>query len=143
MNRMKETDTSDAEPFPECWPGNVSPAKRSATRLPFDRECIASIVLELGVPVTLAPYALHGQPVFELSVPCVDLPGSSLAVVLWPSIRRVDVRLLVPHRTVPLIAVTAKEIHTVEIYHGVEVMFRRVGGSVLFVTRYGATAIAD
>jgi hypothetical protein len=42
-----------------------------------------------------------------------------------------------------LIAVTAKEIHTVEIYHGVEVMFRRVGGSVLFVTRYGATAIAD
>ena len=86
--------------------------------------------------MTLAPYALHGQPVFELSVPCTDLPGSSLAVVLWPSIGRVDVRLLVPHRTVPLVAVTAKAIHTVEIYHGVEVMFRRVGDRSRPVARH-------
>ena len=41
------------------------------------------------------------------------------------------------------IAVTAKAVHTVEVYDGVEVMFRRHGGSVLFVTRHGHAAVAD
>lgn len=140
---MTSTDPSNGGMLPEPHPGTVSAVARSVTRLPFDTECLGWIVHELEVPVTLAPYSVHGQPVFELSVPCMDLPGSSLAVVLWPSIKRVDVRLLVPHRTVALIAATARDVHTVEIYHGVEVMFRRAGGSVLFVTRFGALAIAD
>lgn len=142
-NRMTSIDTPDAVRPPEGPLGHVSPTTLGPTRLPFDMDCLDAIVGELGVPVTRAAYAVHGQPVFELSVPCNALPGSSLAVILWPSIRRVDVRLHVPGRNVALLAATAREVHTVEIYHGVEVMFRRAGGSVLLVTRDGASAIAD
>lgn len=140
---MTSIDSPDVFHSREAQLGNVSPKPVGRTRVPYDVDCLDAIVQELGVPVTRAAYRVHGQPVFELSVPCKDLPGSSLRVILWPSISRVDVRLLVPGRNVALIAATAREVHTVEIYHGVEVMFRRAGGSVLFVTRDGASAIAD
>ena len=140
---MTSINSPDVPHPPEAPRGHTSPKTTGPTRMPFDTDSLDAIVEELGVPVTRAPYAVNGQPVFELSVPCIALPGSSLAVILWPSIRRVDVRLFVPGRPVALIAATAREVHTVEIYHGVEVMFRRAGGSVLFVTRDGASAIAD
>ncbi len=86
---------------------------------------------------------MAGAPVYELLVPCLRLPGAHLLVVLWPSLRRVDLRLAPDSDGVPLMAITARDVHTVEVYSGVEVMFRRDGGSGLFVTRDAVAAVAD
>ncbi len=123
--------------------GMTRTSERQVTRLPFTGDAIALIEHELGVGATVAPYRVEGEVVWELRVPARWLPGTTLLVVLWPSIRRVDVRV-VPDGEGPVpVAVTATGVHTVEVYASVEVMFRRDGGSVLFVTRDGRVAVAD
>jgi hypothetical protein len=78
-----------------------------------------------------------------MRVPTRWLPGASLLIILWPTLARVDARLIISDGGPAPIALTAKEVHTVEVYEGVEVMFRRHGGTVLFVTRNGHVAMAD
>jgi hypothetical protein len=111
-------------------------------RLPFDEAALPAIAAELGVAHTLAPYRVRDQPVYELRVPCAALPGATVLVVLWLPLRRVDARLLPPDSASPAFAVTRKDVAAVEIYPGVEAMFRRDGG-VLFVTRNGVVGLSD
>ena len=112
-------------------------------RLPFDGDAIAAIAGELGVPATEAPYRVGGATVYELRVPVTAIPGAVLLVGLWPSIARVDVRMLGSVDGRPLLALTGKQVTAVEIYPGVEVMFRRDSGRVFFVTARGEAAMAD
>ncbi len=112
--------------------------------LPFSAAALPAIAEELGVPARLAPYRPRGEAVYELELECAALPGARLLVVLWFSLQRVDVRLLPAVGGPPVMALTRKEIESVELYPGVEVMFRRAGGrGVLFVTRTGVAALAD
>jgi hypothetical protein len=116
---------------------------RSVTRQSYGPDAIALIAAELGVEVGLAPFQAHGETVWQCRIPARWCPGVQLHVLLWPSHSRVDVRVVPPGGGQAPIAFTAKGVHSVEIYHGVEVMFRRDGGSVLFITRHGHVAIAD
>jgi hypothetical protein len=136
---------------------------------PFDESALPAVEAELGVSATVAPYRVREQAVYELRVPCAALPGATLLVVLWLPLARVDVRLLAMHSpsrlersegpagpptdggqavpaaelAEPIVALTRKGVERVEIYPGVEVMFRRAGGGVLFVTRRGAAGLSD
>ncbi len=115
----------------------------ASLRLPFSAEAVPAIAEELGVPPRQAAYQVRGQPVFELEVPCAALPGARLLVVLWPSLARVDARLLSPGAAAPVVALTRKQVVSVEIYRGIEVMFRRRPAGFLFVTRQGVAAVSD
>lgn len=119
--------------------GEVQPENR----LPFDAASVRPIAAELGVPVRETAYRVHGAAVYELEVPCTALPGSRLLIILWPSLHRVDVRLLPPSGVRPVVALTRQGVVTIEIYRGIEVMFRRRPSGLLFVTRDGVAAAAD
>ena len=121
----------------------VAKRVRQVTRLPFGPDAIPAIAAELGAAVSLAPFDVRGEAVWECRVPTKWCPGAHLHVLLWPPLARVDVRVIPPGGGPTPVTMTAKEVHTVEIYDGVEVMFRRRGGSVLFVTRHGHAAVAD
>ena len=95
------------------------------------------------MPSRQAGYQVRGQPVFELEVACAALPGARLLVVLWPSLARVDARLLPPGAAAAVVALTCKQVVSVEIYRGIEVMFRRRPTGFLFVTRRGIAAVSD
>lgn len=116
---------------------------RRVIRLPFGDAAIPAIADELGVAITPAPYDVAGERVWEGRIPARWAAGISLHLVLWPSICRVDVRIVPDGGGRTPIALTARSVHAVEVYPGVEVMFRRAGGSVLFVTRHGHAAVAD
>ena len=122
---------------------NLTRRDRRVTRQPFAPEAIVAIAAELGVDVGLAPFHVSDEPVWECRLPARWFPGACLHVLLWPSLARVDARVVPPGGGPTPIALTAKQVHEVEIYHEVEVMFRHQGGSVLFVTRHGHAAIAD
>jgi hypothetical protein len=119
------------------------PRVRPVNRLPFGVESIPVIAAELGVVAKPARFRVDDTPVWECRVPTRWLAGGHLHVILWPSLARVDARIIPFGAERTPIAVTAKGVHTVEVYDGVEVMFRRDGGSVLFVTRNGHMAVAD
>jgi hypothetical protein len=121
----------------------MSPPKRPPLRLPFDDAAVAAIAAELGVPARTAAYRVAGEAVYELRLHLATLPGAEMLVVLWPSLRRVDVRLLAAPGGAPVFSITGKDVAQVEIYAGVEVMFRRRAGGVLFVTRTGVAAMSD
>ena len=120
-----------------------APHIRRVTRLPFGPDAMPVIGAELNAVVSPAPFSVRGEAVWECRVPTRWYPGAHLHVILWPSLARVDARVVPPAGAPTPIAVTAKAVHTVEVYDGVEVMFRRHGGSVLFVTRDGHAAVAD
>ena len=119
------------------------PRTTAALRLPFTAEAVPAIAEELGVPSREAAYQVRGQPVFELKAACAALPGARLLVVLWPSLARVDARLLPPGAAAPVVALTRKQVVSVEIYRGIEVMFRRRPAGFLFVSRQGIAAVSD
>ena len=121
----------------------VATRLRQVTRLPFGADAIPAIAAELCATVSLAPFDVSGEAVWECRVPTRWYPGAHLHVLLWPSLARVDARVIPPAGGPTPITVTAKAVHTVEVYDGVEVMFRRHGGSALFVTRHGHAAVAD
>ena len=102
---------------------------------PFDEHAIEAIAAELGVTPQKAAYSVHGAPVYELSLVHQQLQVP-VTVILWPSIKRVDVRLAD-------VSVVYKDVERVEIYPGVEVSFRRGTGSYLFVTRSGSFSTAS
>ncbi|MGH2351248.1 MAG: hypothetical protein ACRDI2_08610 [Chloroflexota bacterium] len=122
---------------------DVPPPPAPVQRLPFDAAAVPAIAAELGVLAREASYQVGGEAVYELDVPCAALPGARLLVVLWPSLRRVDVRLVLGRGETPMLAITRKDVTTVEIYSGIEVMFKRRPAGRLFVTRDGAAAVAD
>jgi hypothetical protein len=112
-------------------------------RLTFDEASVPAIAAELAAAPTVAAYRVRDQPAYELRVPCAALPGATVLLVLWCSLGRVDVRLLPADGASPAFALTRKEVRAVEIYPGVEVMFRRASGGVLFVTRNGVVGLSD
>jgi hypothetical protein len=112
-------------------------------RLPFVDAAIPAIAAELGVPARAAAYRVAGEAVYELRLHPAALPGAEVLVVLWPSLRRVDLRLLATRGGAPVFSLTGKDVAQVEIYAGVEVMFRRRSGGVLFVTCTGVAAMSD
>ena len=80
----------------------------------LDKQAAAQIAALFAVPLTAAPYRVGGEPVYRLALPFAE----PIEMVLWPPLRRVDVR-------VGPCALVFKSIDTIELYPGVEVLFRR------------------
>ena len=83
----------------------------------FDDEAVPAIAALLGVPSGVEPYSVRGAAVYRLVVSNPVL-RTDLAIILWPSLARVDVR-------VGDSALVLKGVDEVLLYPGVEVMFRR------------------
>ncbi|MGI8551410.1 MAG: hypothetical protein ACR2PL_11590 [Dehalococcoidia bacterium] len=83
----------------------------------LDEAAVSLIAELLGAAIELAPYRVRGQPVYQLAVPNQTL-GQDLVIILWPALNRVDVRI-------GDCAMVFKTISRIEIFPGVEVMFRR------------------
>jgi len=102
--------------------------------LPFTEEAVSAIAALLGVTACREPYAVHGAAVYRLDVPNVSL-GMAVTVLLWPSIRRVDVRI-------GDCSMVYKAVATVELLPGVEVIFRRSEAEGhLFVSAGGRVSV--
>jgi hypothetical protein len=101
----------------------------------LDEQAAGAIAELFGVPLGLAPYRLRGRPVYQLLIP---MPSEErpLEMVLWPDLARVDVR-------VGASAMVFKSVSGVEIYPGVEVLFRRQNPpGHLFVSVGGSAEMA-
>lgn len=83
----------------------------------LDRIAVTQIAGLLGVQPQLAPYRAGDQPVYQLAVPNRTL-GVDVQLLLWPGLQRADVRI-------GDCAMVFKEISSIELYPGIEVMFRR------------------
>ena len=114
----------------------------------FDEDAVHAIAELLGAEARKAPFevpklppGLEGQPatdkpgpVFQMSVASQEM-GGPLLLTLWPSLGRVDVRLGRSYWALRVIT-------SVEIYPGVEVLFRRDDPSAfLFVSVKGRVAL--
>jgi hypothetical protein len=114
----------------------------------FDEDAVHAVAELLGAEARKAPFevpklppGLEGQPatdkpgpVFQMSVRSQEMDGP-LLLTLWPSLGRVDVRLGRSYWAL-------REITSVEIYPGVEVLFRRDDPSAfLFVSVKGRVAL--
>ncbi len=112
----------------------------------FDEDAVHAIAELLGAEARKAPFevpklppgrqaaAVKPGPVFQMSVRSQEL-GEPLLLTLWPSLGRVDVRLGRSYWAL-------REITSVEIYPGVEVLFRRDDPSAfLFVSVKGRVAL--
>lgn len=105
-------------------------AQKDAVRLSFDAPSVERIAALLGTPARLEPYTVRGAPVFRLSVRNPSL-GAEMALILWPSLARAEVRLADS-------IIVLKDIDEVLLYPGVEVMFRRrEPPAMLFVSVHG------
>ncbi len=80
----------------------------------LDEDTAAQIAALFAVPLTVAPYRIGGEPVYRLLLPFAE----PIEIVLWPPLRRVDVRT-------GACALVFKSIDAIELYPGVEVLFRR------------------
>ena len=115
----------------------------------FDEDAVHSIAELLGAEARKAPFevpklppgregkpaGVKAGPVFQMSVPPDQSGGEPLLLTLWPSLGRVDVRLGRSYWAL-------REITSVEIYPGVEVLFRRDDPSAfLFVSVKGRVAL--
>lgn len=99
----------------------------------LDEAAVRAIAALLRVPVQTAPYHVHGQPVYQLVVRNRAL-DCDLSVILWPALNRIDVRIGPPEGG----AMVFKAISSIEIYPGIEVMFRRTDPpSHLFISISG------
>ena len=114
----------------------------------FDEDAVHAIAELLGAEARKAPFQMpklppgrEGQPatdkpgpVFQMSVSSQEM-GEPLLLTLWPSLGRVDVRLGRSYWAL-------REITSVELYPGVEVLFRRDDPSAfLFVSVKGRVAL--
>jgi len=113
----------------------------------LDEPAVRAIADLLGSEVHKAPFEVpkldrghEGQPatapgpVFQVSIRSQEL-GEPLLLTLWPSLSRVDVRL-------GQSSWTLRGITSVELYPGVEVLFRRDDPSAfLFVSVKGRVAL--
>ncbi len=113
----------------------------------FDEDAVHAIAELLGAEARKAPFevpklppgrqaaAVKPGPVFQMSVRPDQSGGEPLLLTLWPSLGRVDVRLGRSYWAL-------REITSVEIYPGVEVLFRRDDPSAfLFVSVKGRVAL--
>ena len=114
----------------------------------FDEDTVHAIAELLGAEARKAPFEVpklppgrEGQlatdkpgPVFQMSVRSQEI-GEPLLITLWPSLGRVDVRLGRSYWAL-------REITSVELYPGVEVLFRRDDPSAfLFISVKGRVAL--
>ena len=113
----------------------------------FDEPAVRAIADLLGSELHNAPFEVpkldrghEGQvatepgPVFQMSIRSQEL-GEPLLITLWPSLSRVDVRLGQSYWAL-------RGITSVELYPGVEVLFRRDNPSAfLFVSVKGRVAL--
>jgi hypothetical protein len=106
-----------------------------------DADTPAAIARLLAAELKEAPFRVpdsdgegEGAPVFELRLPSRE-HGRELLVLLWPSLDRVDVRLGASTWTL-------KRVSSVELYPGVEALFRREDPpAILFVSIEGRVAL--
>jgi hypothetical protein len=108
-----------------------------------DQDAPTAIARLLAAELTEAPYRVpepacdsdsQGAPVFELRLASRE-HARELLVLLWPSLERVDVRLGASTWTL-------KRVTGVELYPGVEVLFRREEPpAILFVSVEGRVAL--
>ncbi len=112
-----------------------------------DPEAPNAIAGLLGARIDKAPFqvprlppGLQGQPpteqgpVFQMTLPSQEL-GQPLLILLWPSLSRVDVRLGDSTWTL-------RDVSDVELYPGVEVLFRRHDPpAFLFISVKGRVAL--
>ncbi|HEY7294996.1 MAG TPA: hypothetical protein VH916_08125 [Dehalococcoidia bacterium] len=80
-------------------------------------EVVAGIAALLGCTPRQAPYRAAGAPVFELQIRSASL-GVPVSLLLWTGLARADVRL-------GNSSMVFKQIDQIELYPGVEVLFRR------------------
>jgi hypothetical protein len=101
---------------------------------PLDDSCLAAIEALFGLTLQPATFRLKDAPVFEFTL--ADAPENpGLRVVLWPSLRRVDVYA---GRSSWII----KSIDEVEVLPGVEAIFHRHDPpAFLFVTTAGRASL--
>lgn len=114
----------------------------------FDDPSVEAIARLLGAELRQAPFevpklppGVEGQPpteraapVYQLTMPSGEL-GQPLLVTLWPSLGRVDVRLGRSYWAL-------KGVTSVELYPGVEVLFRRDDPQAfLFISVQGRVAL--
>ncbi len=101
--------------------------------VPYDQNAVESIATCLGVSATLAPFALPGSDVWQMTIPgAQERPWAMLT--LWPAIRRIDV-IAGPA------TVVFTDIHVVDLVPDVEVQFRRSTREVLIVARGGKVIV--
>ena len=119
------------------------PMNSSVRRVDFTSDSIEAISVELGQPIALAPFRVHGEPVYRVVIPLTggaivpasareieaEEPGAFTTLTLWPSLRRVDA-------VNPWATVVATGIIAVDLVTGVEAIFRHAGGN-LTVARNG------
>jgi hypothetical protein len=100
-----------------------------ATFASLDEAAVAAIAEFFAAEASLEPYTPDGTPVYRL-VLAGEADGVTL--ILWPSLRRVDVTSTGNHGWV------LKDVGRVEVIAGVEVVFHlRTGPGFLFVSRNG------
>ena len=113
----------------------------------FDESTVEAIAALFGVDARKAPFEVpklppgaEGQPapqkapVYQMTVPSAEL-GQPLLLTLWPSLSRVDVRAGKSYWAL-------RNITSVELYPGVEVLFRRDDPpGMLFVSVKGRVAL--
>ena len=102
----------------------------------LDEQAVAAIAALLGTSPALEPYRVRGAAVYRAGLHNPVL-GAEVTLILWPSLRRVDVR-------VGDSALVLKGVDEVLLFPGVEVMFRRrEPAASVFVSvggRFGMTA---
>jgi hypothetical protein len=100
----------------------------------LDETTIARIATLLGTEARPAAYAAGGQPAYELRLVARGF-GTEALLVLWPGLRRADVRA-------GDWSLVFKQIDEVQLFPGVEVMFRRhEPRGYLFVSVNGAASM--
>ena len=113
----------------------------------FDETTVQAIAALLGADARKAPFEVpklppgaQGQPatqkapVYQMTLPSAE-HGQPLLLTLWPSLSRVDVRLGKSYWAL-------RDITSVELYPGVEVLFRRDDPpGMLFVSVKGRVAL--
>jgi hypothetical protein len=105
------------------------PRSTRILHLPFDRRAVEPIAEELEAQLALAPFALPGGLVHQLTVYGADGRPATM-VTLWPTIRRVDA---IGQNA----AVVFTDVVSVDLVPGVEVQFRRSSREFLIVARGG------
>jgi len=100
----------------------------------LDEVVVARIAALLDTEAHRAAYAAGGQPAYELRLTARAL-GTEALLVLWPGLRRADVRA-------GDWSLVFKQIDEVQLFPGVEVMFRRhEPRGYLFVSVNGAASM--
>ena len=97
--------------------------------VPFDDAMVDVIAEAIDARPSLAPFQLPGAAVYQFTLEGSEGRPSAM-VTLWPSLRRVDA-------IGSGAAVVFTRIASVQLVHGVEVLFRRETGEYLVIAKGG------